>query len=81
MQDNKRPQENERTVRDALYMNFYFIGGSFHHHRERSGIMPVIARFYGCLLYTSGNIYWGIDEDIRDRLRSRLMRAVLSFKV
>ena len=24
-----------------------------------------------------GNIYWGIDEDIRDRLRSRLMRAVL----
>ena len=28
-----------------------------------------------------GNIYWGIDEDISDRLRSRLMRAVLSFKV
>ena len=28
-----------------------------------------------------GNIYWGIDEDIRDSLRSRLMRAVLSFKV
>ena len=28
-----------------------------------------------------GNIDWGIDEDIRDRLRSRLMRAVLSFKV
>ena len=28
-----------------------------------------------------GNIYWGIDEDIRDRLRSRLMRAVLSFKI
>lgn len=28
-----------------------------------------------------GNVYWGIDEDIRDRLRSRLMRAVLSFKV
>lgn len=27
-----------------------------------------------------GNIYWGIDEDIRDRLRSRIMRAVLSFK-
>ena len=25
-----------------------------------------------------GNTYWGIDEDIRDRLRSRLMRAVLS---
>ena len=28
-----------------------------------------------------GNTYWGIDEDIRDRLRSRLMRAVLSLKV
>ena len=28
-----------------------------------------------------GNIYWGIDEDIRDRLRSHLIRAVLSFKV
>lgn len=28
-----------------------------------------------------GNIYWGIDEDIRDCLRSRLMKAVLSFKV
>lgn len=28
-----------------------------------------------------GNTYWGIDGDIRDRLRSRLMRAVLSFEV
>ena len=28
-----------------------------------------------------GNIYWGIDEDIRDRLRSKLMRAVLTFTV
>ena len=28
-----------------------------------------------------GNVYWGIDEDIRGRLRSRLMRAVLSFEV
>ena len=28
-----------------------------------------------------GNVYWGIDEDVRDRLRSRLMRAVLSFEV
>lgn len=27
-----------------------------------------------------GNTYYGIDEDIRDRLRSKLMRAVLSFK-
>lgn len=28
-----------------------------------------------------GNAYYGIDEDIRDRLRSQLMRAVLSFEV
>lgn len=27
-----------------------------------------------------GNTYWGIDEDVRDRLRSRLIRAVLTFK-
>ena len=27
------------------------------------------------------NTYYGIDGDIRDRLRSKLMRAVLSFKV
>lgn len=28
-----------------------------------------------------GNTYYGIDEDIHDRLRLKLMRAVLSFKV
>lgn len=28
----------------------------------------------------SGNIYYGIDEDLRERLQSKLMRAVLSFK-
>jgi hypothetical protein len=27
-----------------------------------------------------GNTYWGIDGNIRDRLRSKLMRAVLSFR-
>jgi hypothetical protein len=27
-----------------------------------------------------GNTYYGIDGDMRDRLRSKLMRAVLSFK-
>lgn len=27
------------------------------------------------------NTYWGIDEDIRNRLRLRLMRAVLTFTV
>ena len=28
-----------------------------------------------------GNTYYGIDNDIRDRLRSKLMQAVLSFRV
>ncbi|NSJ56005.1 helix-turn-helix domain-containing protein [Enterocloster clostridioformis] len=29
----------------------------------------------------SGNIYWGIDEDLRERLQAKLMQAVLNFKV
>lgn len=33
------------------------------------------------LIDERGNTYYGIDEDIRDSLRSRLMQAVLSFKV
>ena len=28
-----------------------------------------------------GNTYYGIDNDIRDRLRSKLMQAVLLFRV
>ena len=28
----------------------------------------------------SGNTYWGIDEDLRERLQSKLMQAVLNFK-
>ena len=28
-----------------------------------------------------GNTYYGIDADIRDRLRSKLMRAVLLFRI
>ena len=27
-----------------------------------------------------GNTYFGIDEDVRDRLRSQLIRAVLDFR-
>ena len=29
----------------------------------------------------SGNSYYGIDEDLRERLQSKLMLAVLAFKV
>ena len=28
-----------------------------------------------------GNFYFGVDEDIYDSLRSRLIKAVLSFKI
>ncbi|WP_033827874.1 helix-turn-helix domain-containing protein [Bacillus andreraoultii] len=28
-----------------------------------------------------GNTYWGMDEDIRDRLRSKLMQSILSFQI
>lgn len=29
----------------------------------------------------NGNTYWGVDEDLCDRLQSKLMQAVLSFKI
>ena len=49
----------------------------------------VMQHYEGYIAYLSvrklcderGNTYYGIDEDIRDRLRSRLMRAVLDFEV
>ena len=27
-----------------------------------------------------GNVYYGVDEDIRERLQARLMRAICSFR-
>ncbi len=33
------------------------------------------------LIDERGNAYFGIDTDIRDRLRTRLIRAVLEFEV
>lgn len=29
----------------------------------------------------NGNTYWGVNEDLCDRLQSKLMQAVLSFKI
>ena len=29
----------------------------------------------------NGNTYYGIDEDLRERLQAKLMQAVLSFKI
>lgn len=52
--------------------------------------MGIVIRHYGSYIsYLStkklrderGNTYWGVDEDLRERLQAKLMRAVLSFKV
>ena len=32
------------------------------------------------LIDERGNTYYGVDEDLRERLQAKLMRAVLSFK-
>lgn len=29
----------------------------------------------------NGNTYWGIDDDLRERLQAKLMQAVLNFKI
>ena len=29
----------------------------------------------------NGNTYWGIDEHLRERLQTKLMQAVLNFKI
>ncbi len=51
--------------------------------------MRIVVRHYGSYIASlslrrlcdeRGNKYWGIDEDIQDRLQSKLMRAVLTFR-
>lgn len=51
--------------------------------------MQIVARHYGSYIASlslrrlcdeRGNKYWGVDEDIKDRLQSKLMRAVLTFR-
>ena len=52
------------------------------------GAMSIVVQHYASYIaYLStrkvygkyGNTYYGIDEDIRERLQSKLMRAVLQF--
>ncbi|MDQ0273571.1 helix-turn-helix domain-containing protein [Cytobacillus purgationiresistens] len=52
--------------------------------------MDVVVQHYGSYMTSlsmrklcdeDGNSYWGIDEDTRDRLHSKLMQAVLVFKI
>ena len=56
---------------------------------EPQAMNIVVQHYAGYIAYLSmrklrderGNTYYGIDEDIRDRLRSKLMQAVLIFKI
>ncbi len=52
-------------------------------------VMMIVMRHYASYINSlsmvkirdeNGNTYWGIDEDLRDRLQSKLMLSVLSFK-
>ena len=52
--------------------------------------MSIVVQHYGSYIASlsmrklrdeRGNSYYGIDGDIRDRLRAKLMRAVLTFTV
>ncbi|MEA5058990.1 MAG: helix-turn-helix domain-containing protein [Candidatus Pelethousia sp.] len=51
--------------------------------------MRIVVRHYGSYIASlslrrlcdeRGNKYWGVDEDIKERLQSKLMRAVLTFR-
>ncbi|API94069.1 helix-turn-helix domain-containing protein [Virgibacillus pantothenticus] len=52
--------------------------------------MKVVVLHYGSYITSlsmrklrdeQGSTYWGIDEDTRDRLRSKLMQGILAFKI
>ena len=52
--------------------------------------MKVVVQHYGSYITSlsmrklhdeHGNTFWGVDEDTRDRLRSKLMQSILAFKI
>lgn len=55
---------------------------------DSEAIQIVVSHYESYIAYLSmrklrderGNYYYGMDEDIRDRLRSKLIQAVLSFR-
>lgn len=55
---------------------------------DPEAIQIVVSHYESYIAYLSmrklrderGNYYYGMDEDIRDRLRSKLIQAVLSFR-
>ncbi|PWA13301.1 hypothetical protein DCC39_01460 [Pueribacillus theae] len=51
--------------------------------------MKIVGQHYGSYMASlsmrklreeRGNTYWGMDDDTRDRLRSKLMPSVLSYQ-
>ena len=56
---------------------------------DPEAIQLVVDHYEGYIAYLStrklrderGNTYFGIDGDVRDRLRSKLIRSVLDFRV
>ena len=59
-------------------------------NRGEPEAMKVVVLHYGSYMTSlsmrklrdeQGNTYWGIDEDTRNRLRSKLMQSVLAFKI
>ena len=49
--------------------------------RQRAHFSGYIARLSMRKLYDErGNVYFGVDHDIRERLQAKLMMAVLTFK-
>ena len=57
--------------------------------REPQAMNIVVQHYAGYIAHLSmrklrderGNTYYGIDEDMRDRLQAKLMRAVLDYKI
>lgn len=57
-------------------------------HINKDSIQMVLQHFSGYIASLSmrklyderGNVYYGVDEDIRERLQARLMRAILTFR-
>ena len=52
--------------------------------------MNIVVQHYGSYIASlsmrklqdeHGNTYWGMDEEMRGRLQSKLMQAVLAFKI
>ena len=50
-------------------------GNKWYRHSQSKGGAPIdfVMEFFG-------NVYFGVDEEIRERLQAKLMRAILTFR-